>query len=78
MEIANNSKTMIKRNGESGLPLQTPRLMLKDGVKKPLLATLLITFLQNVFIHNIEGHPTTDFRKISVGRSKYCLEFSFA
>ena len=45
MEIAYNSRTMIKRNGESGSPRRTPRLKLKDGVKKhcePLLAARYI------------------------------------
>ena len=45
MEITNNSRTMIKRDGESGSPWRTPRLTLKDGVKKPLLTTLLVIFL---------------------------------
>ena len=43
---------------------------------------LLISNIQYRFDHNVhvipynQGHPTTVFCKISVWRSKYCLEFS--
>ena len=45
IEIGTNSRTMIKRDGESGSPCRTPRLMRKLGVKKTLLATQLVMLL---------------------------------
>ena len=45
IDIASNSSTMIKREGDSGSPCRTPRLSLNEGVKKPLLATQLVMFL---------------------------------
>ena len=66
-EIASSSSTMLKRDGESGSPLQTPRWRLKKGVEKPLFVTELDTFLKNVLIPAVKDSPkpkdSSDFKK---------------
>jgi len=57
MDIANNSSSIMKRDGESGSLWRTPRLGLKEGVEKPLLITQLDIFLENVLIHPKKDSP---------------------
>ena len=45
IDIISNSSAMMKREGDNGSPCQTPRLSLKEGVKKPLLVTQLAMLL---------------------------------
>ena len=54
MDIANNSSTIIKRDGESWSPWRTPCLRLKEGVKKPLL----IKTTRSIFIKRLD--PRTE------------------
>ena len=54
MDNANNSSTIMRRDGESGSPWRTPRLRLKEGVEKPLLITQLDIFFSNsLIIHEV-------------------------
>ena len=62
-----------------GLPLHIPWLLSFDGDWFYMTDHVRLIMYKFVLTHfNNQGHPTTGFCKISVRRSKCCLEFSIA